>query len=200
MGNLKISQMETIKLEFEQLQILRPKKRWNIYFVVVTEHPTDRDKMLVSSFPDPVIKMKPRQENNIYFEPEASDGGADGLFVIERNMPSDRTLKVRVYLRHSKQKLRNTGKLLQNMKGELGADAFDIVSDVLGTTNPWLVVAKKAVPFIGSILTKIKDRDFGFVNMDEEFGPEFESQTELDRANTFSTGDAKIVWSWSVKD
>lgn len=200
MGNLKISQMETIKLEFEQLQILRPKKRWNIYFVVVTEHPTDRDKMLVSSFPDPVIKMKPRQENNIYFEPETSDGGADGLFVIERNMPSDRTLKVRVYLRHSKQKLRNAGKLLQNMKGELGADAFDIVSDVLGTTNLWLVVAKKAVPFIGSILTKIKDRDFGFVNMDEEFGPEFESQTELDRANTFSTGDAKIVWSWSVKD
>jgi len=48
MGNLKISQMVTIKLEFEQLQILGPKKRWNIYFVEVTEHPTDWYKMLVS--------------------------------------------------------------------------------------------------------------------------------------------------------
>lgn len=192
--------METIQLEFEQLQILRKKKRWNIYFVVLTEHPEDRDKMLVSSFPEPYMKMKQRQENNIYFEPETNDGGADGLFVIEREMPADRTLKVRVYLRHSKQKLRDAGKLLQDMKGELGTDAFDIVGDVLGTTNPWLVVAKKAVPFIGGILCKIKDRDFGFVNMDEEFGPEFENQTELDRANTFSTGDAKIVWSWSVKD
>lgn len=192
--------MENIKLEFEQLHILRPKKRWNIYFVVVTEHPEDRDKMLVSSFPEPIIKMKPRQENIIYFEPETEDGGADGLFVIERKMPADRTLKVRVYLRHSKKGMRDTGQLLQNMKGELGGDAFDIVSDVLGTTNPWLVIAKKAVPLIGGILAKIKDRDLGMVNMDEEFGPEFENQTELDRANNFSTGDAKIVWSWSVRD
>ena len=192
--------MAHIRLEFEELEIFRPKKRWSIYFVVVTEHPEDRDKMLVSSFPEPFIRMKPRLENKLQFVPEADDDGANGLFVIERPMPEDRTLKTRVYLRHSRQKERDAGKLLQNMKEELGTDAFDVVSDVLGTTNPWLAVAKKAVPLIGGILTKIKDKDFGFVNMDEEFGPEFENQTELDRSNTFSTGDADIVWSWSVKD
>jgi len=191
--------METIKLEFEELQILRPKKRWKIYFVVVTEHPDDRDKMLISSFPEPHISMKRQQANIVYFEPQIGDDGADGLFVIEREMPEDRTLKVRVYLRHSRQKLRDAGKLLQDIKGELGTDAFEIAENILGTTNPWLVVAKKALPLIGGILSKIKDRDFGFVNMDEEFGPEFESQTELDRENTVSTGQARIVWSWSVK-
>lgn len=29
---------------------------------------------------------------------------------------------------------------------------------------------------------------------------EYKNQTEPDRTNTFSTGDAKIVCSWSVKD
>jgi hypothetical protein len=86
------------------------------------------------------------------------------------------------------------------MESELGGDAFGIVSDILGTTNPWLVIAKKAVPMIGSVLKKIKDRDMGFVSMFEEFGPEFEDQVELDRSNKFSTGNASIVWSWSIDE
>ncbi len=44
------------------------------------------------------------------------------------------------------------------MQGNLGSDAFDIVTDIVGTTNPWLIIAKKAVPFIGGILAKIPDR------------------------------------------
>lgn len=190
--------METIRLELEKLQILRPKERWQLYFVLVTEHPTEKDKMVITSFPDPYIRLKPSQQNVINFEPEGS-AGADGLIVIEREMPDDRTIYARLYLRHSRQATRDLGKILQDIKGELGADALGIVSNLLGTTSPWLVIAKEAVPLIGGILGKIKDRDFGFVNMDEEFGPEFSNQGELDRVNTFSTGEAKICWSWSVR-
>ena len=82
----------------------------------------------------------------------------------------------------------------------MGGDAFDIVEDIVGTVTPWLVIAKKAVPMIGSILRGIKDRDFGMVSVYEEFGPEFEDQIELDRSNTFSTGDAMLVWSWSINE
>jgi hypothetical protein len=192
--------MANVKLEFEELQILRPKKRWKVYFVVVAEHPTDPDKMVVTSLPSQFITIKPRQNNVIYFEPEEGDGGADGFFVLERDMPADRRLSVRVYMRHSREGKREVGQLLQDIEGELGSNAFGIITDILGTTSPWLVIAKKAIPLIGGILTRIRDRDFGFVSMDEEFGPEFENQTELDRANNFSSGDAKIVWSWSVRD
>ena len=88
--------------------------------------------------------------------------------------------------------------LVTGSKGQLGSDAFDIVSDLVGTTNPWLIIAKKAVPLIGAILTKIPDRDFGMISVYEEFGPEFENQTELDRSNKFTSGDATLVWSWSI--
>ena len=61
------------------------------------------------------------------------------------------------------------------------------------------VVAKKAVPLIGKILSKIPDRDFGFLSGFERFGPEFEEQYEIDREKDFS-GDASLVYSWSVDE
>lgn len=190
--------MELVKLELEKLQILRPKERWKLYFVLVTEHPSEKDKMVITSFPDPYIRVKPSEKNIINFEPVGSPG-ADGLIVMERDMPANRMLSTRLYLRHSRQSTRDLGQILQDIKGELGGDAMNIVSNILGTTSPWLVIAKEAVPLVGGILRKIKDKDFGFVSLDEEFGDEFSNQGEIDRENTFSSGEAKICWSWSVK-
>ena len=190
--------MGKIRLEFEELTIHRPKKRWKLYFVVVAQHPDDPEKMVITSMPDPFIRVKPAMHNEIPFEPEGV--GTDGLLVLKREMPADRRMNVHVYLRHTRQSTRNLGNFLQNMESELGGDAFGLVTDILGTTNPWLVIAKKAVPMIGSVLKKIKDRDMGFVSMFEEFGPEFENQIELDRSNKFSTGNASIVWSWSIDE
>lgn len=191
--------MTKIKLEFEKLSILRPKERWKIYFVIVAEHPSEEDKMVITTLPQSdIIKMKPSQQNTLNFEPKGTN--TDGLFVLERDMPADRQISVRVYLRHSRKSVRNTGDILSELQQELGSNAFGIVSDVLGVTGaPWLVVSKYAIGTIGKVLRKIKDKDFGFVSMDEEFGDEFENQTELDRENTFSTGEASIVWSWSAE-
>lgn len=192
--------MSTILLEFEELEILRPKKRWKLYFVIIAEHPEDSDKMVLSYLPqlEPYFVLKPRADNKVFFEPENSVG-ADGLFVIEREMPADRNIKVQVYLRHSRQATRNAGNFLKEIESELGDNAMGTITDILGTTSSWLVFAKAALPIVGSALKKVKDRDFGMLSMDERFGDEFENQEELDRQNTFSSGDARLVWSWSIK-
>jgi hypothetical protein len=191
-----------VKLEFEKIEILRPKERWRLYFVVVTDHPTETDKMVLSILPDIPIRLKPSQNNIVNFEPEGEDGEITGLTVLERELPNDAntTLKVRTYLRHSRSNVRDAGKVLQDIKTELGTDVFGIASNLLGSTVPWLIIAKGAIELLGGILTKIKDRDFGFVNMDQSFDPQFEYVTELDRSNQFTTGEAKIVWSWSVAE
>lgn len=189
--------MGIVRLELEKLEILRPKERWQLYFVIATEHPSDNNKMVISSLPDPYIRLKPSQNNTINFEPEGA--GTDGFFVFERQIPEDRRISARMYLRHSRSDTRELGKILQDIKGELGNDAFGILDDIFGTNTAWLEISKKALPLVGNILEKIKDRDFGFVSMDEEFGNEFENQTELDRQNNFSTGQAKVCWSWSLK-
>ncbi|MEQ8908136.1 MAG: hypothetical protein RIC95_03010 [Vicingaceae bacterium] len=195
--------MAVIQLELEQLKILRAKKRWKLYFVVVTEHPEEEDKMVMTYIPQPqtgesFFRVKPNAENQLFFEPQGAVG-ADGLIVKEREMPEDRSVKVRMYLRHSRRSTRNAGNFLKDMEKELGGDALGLVSDILGSTGTWLVIAKKAMPMIGNALSKVKDRDFGAVVMDEEFGAEFENQEELDRENKFTSGDANIVWSWAVK-
>lgn len=188
--------MTKVRLEFEELSIHRPKKRWNMYFIIVAQHPTDEDKMILTTTPEPYIRIKPRIDNVIDFEPEGE--GVDGFLVLKRAMPADRRLNVLVYLRHSRNSTRNAGEFLKDMKSELGVDAFEIVSDIVGTTNPWLVISKGVVSSIGAILAKIPDRDFGMISVYEEFGPEFENQTELDRSNRFTSGDASLVWSWSI--
>ncbi len=191
--------MADIILEFEKLEILKPRERWKLYFIIVSDHPGDPDKMLVGNIPSEYIRLKPKEDNVISFTPEGDDG-ADGLFVMECPLPASGRIKVRAFLRHSRQAARNVGKFMKDMKKELGDDAMDIITDALGTTSPWLVIAKKALPLVGNILGKIKDRDMGFINLDENFGPEFKKNKKLKRFNRFSTGEAKLTWQWSVQE
>jgi hypothetical protein len=93
--------MTRIKLEFEKLTINRPKERWKLYFIIVAEHPVEADKMVITTLPQSdIIRLKPSQGNVINFEPKGDN--VDGLFVIERDMPADRRMSVRVYLRHTR--------------------------------------------------------------------------------------------------
>lgn len=188
--------MSRVRLEIESIKILRPKKRWNLYFIVMTEHPTESDKMILSVLPNMPIKLSSRHDNNFSFD--TNESHSEGLFVFSKELPPTRELNVHLYLRHSRQNLRDFGSIINDLNSGIGADAFGIVTDIVGTaTTPWLVIAKKAIPVVGQILNEIKDRDFGFVSVFERFGAEFESQTEIDRKKQFS-GDAELTYSWSL--
>ncbi|MBD0824462.1 hypothetical protein [Aestuariibaculum marinum] len=191
--------MTKVRLEIDEVQIHRPKKRWKLYFVILTEHPTDNDKMIMTTLPNhEPFKLSKRHENSYQFDTDQE--GAEGLFVLSRDLPADRDLNVHIYLRHTRKSARDLGEILQEVESGIAGDAFGIVTDIVGTTTvPWLVVAKKAVPLIGNILLKIPDRDFGFLSAFERFGSEFEELYEIDRYKDF-TGDASLVYSWSIDD
>ncbi|HLP53433.1 MAG TPA: hypothetical protein VK151_00305 [Fluviicola sp.] len=188
--------MTRVRLEFDQVQIYRPKERWNLYFVVMAEHPSDPEKMVVTTLPQEPFKLSKRHENAFQFD--TGDEGAEGLFVLSREIPANQELNVHVYLKHSRKTVRDLGEVFQNIEEGLGDDSYGVASDLLGTTSTqWLVIAKKAIPEVGKILAKIPDRDFGFLSAFERFGSEFETQHEVDRKKDFS-GDASLVYSWSV--
>ena len=188
--------MTRVRLEIDEVKIFRPKKRWKLYFVVLTEHPEEPDKMIMATLPLEPFKMSSRHENSFPFDTEQE--GSEGLFVLSRDLPEDRELNVHIYLRHTRRSTREVGSLLQEVESGIAGDAFGIVTDIVGTTTvPWLVIAKKAIPLVGQILARIPDRDFGFLSAFERFGTEFEQQTEIDREKPFS-GDASLVYSWAV--
>jgi hypothetical protein len=189
--------MTHVRLEIDKVMIFSEKERWRLYFVIFTEHPTDSEKMILTTIPQQPILLTGRHQNSFSFS--ADQEGADGLLVLSREMPENREINVHVYLRHTRERHRNIGAILNDLKSEIGVDAFEIVTDLVGTaTTPWLVITKKAIPMIGKILMKIPDKDFGFLSAFERFGPEFEEQTEISYTKDFS-GNAALVYSWSVE-
>lgn len=188
--------MTRVRLEIDEVQIYRPKKRWKLYFVIIAEHPTEIDKMIMTTLPQEPFKLSSRHNNSFQFDTD--DEGSEGLFVLSRELPDDRELNVHIYLRHTRRSTRDIGQILQDMENGIGGDAFGIITDIVGTTTlPWLVISKKAVSLVGKILAKIPDRNFGFLSAFERFGSEFEKQVEIDREKDFS-GDASLIYSWSL--
>lgn len=164
----------------------------------MAEHPDEPEKMIVTSLPTPYFKLSSRHNNQYFFDTEQK--GSEGLFILSREIPEDRELNVHVYLRHTKKSTREVGEILKDIEKGIGGEVFGLVTDIVGTgTTPWLIIARKAVPLIGKILEKIPDKDFGFLSAFERFGDEFEEQTEIDREKQF-TGDADLVYSWSVDE
>ena len=138
--------MTRVRLEIDEVQIHRPKKRWKLYFLVVTDHPTEDDKMIITTLPHEPFKLSRRHDNSFQFDTD--DAGSNGLFVLSRDLPEDRELNVHIYLRHTRKATRDLGEILKDVEQGIGGDAFGMVTDVVGTaTLPWLVVAKKAVPY-----------------------------------------------------
>ena len=190
--------MTRVRLEIDEVQIHRPKKRWKLYFVILAEHPTDTTKMILTTLPQDPFKLSRRHDNSFQFDTDQI--GSEGLYVLSRELPEDRELNVHIYLKHTRKSTRNLADILQDIESGIGADTFGIVTDIVGTTTlPWLVIAKKAVPLLGKILSKIPDRDFGFLSAFERFGSEFEDIYEIDRKKDFS-GDASLVYSWSIDE
>lgn len=186
--------MTRARLELNRIRIDRPKQRWKLYFVVLAEHPEDSTKMLLTVLPqDPVIVV-PSNNNAIDFE--GSGVGAEGLLVLSRELPRNRELNVHFYVRHSRRNLRKAGEYLSEIENVLGDKVVGTITDILGSTNPWLIVTMGVKNILGKIFKEMPDRDLGFISMYEAFGPEFESNEELDREKT--GGHCSLVYTWSV--
>ena len=102
--------MKNLRLELEEIIIHRPKKRWQLYFIVVSDHPSKKDKMVITIIPDNLIQLKPLSNNRLIFE--AKGQGTDGFLLLKTPMPKDRKFNVRFFLRHSRENTRNLGKIL----------------------------------------------------------------------------------------
>lgn len=186
----------TVSLELNRLEISRPKKSWQIYFLVLADHPTQKDKMVMATLPDPYLSVVPAQDNQVHFD--GGDARNEGLLLLHRNIkptPGDvPQLNVHCFIRHSREGRRKSGSVLQDLSVSLGSQAQGLLPQLLGTTHPWLVIARKAFPLVGQLLAKTPDRDLGFVSMFERFGPEFSRGEEKNYVKI--GGDCTLHYSW----
>lgn len=192
--------MAKIRLELDFIEIQRKRKSWNIYFILATENPEDPSKTVVTVFPHSPIKFDRKGDNRHDFEPKGT-GDLNGLFVLERNMPEDESVRARIWAVQSRDNTRNVGDIIQEVGKSTDAnEVTETVLTALGAATPWIAVGKSILSMsklIGKFLGEAKDTKKGFVNMDESFTPEEIDLGELDRYNQL--GDfGEIGWTWVI--
>ncbi|TRX59943.1 hypothetical protein FNH22_07770 [Fulvivirga sp. M361] len=188
--------MDRIRLELNYLDLERNKKRWSLYIVLATDNPEKPGEVVITTLPSGFIKVRKPAENLVQFEPEGE--GTEGLFVLERDMPSDFSVRARLWLMHSRKGQRDFGEKLSEIGSFLGnSDGSQLIA-ALGASNPWVSVGIQGIGAVGTALSKIKDRQLGFLNLDEHFNANGEEDMELERKNRLSTGFGEVGWSWVV--
>jgi len=188
----------SIRLELDSLRILRKRERWKIYFLVATEMPEDPSKTVVARFPDgEPIQLTRKTDNEVEFAPKGPN--TEGMFLLERAMPADGTLRVSVYVMQQRDGLRKAGNIIEELGSMGGDNNVASVLKSLGGATPWTVVgglAGKGISGVGKLLEEAKDRQLGFISMDESFTNDFDNTNEVPRSAKLASGNAEIAWSW----
>ena len=141
--------MTRVRLEIDEVQIHRPKKRWKLYFLVVTDHPTEEDKMILTTLPHQPFKLSRRHDNSFQFDTD--DAGSNGLFVLSRDLPEDRELNVHIYLRHTRKATRDLGEILKDVEEYAPLKRIGTTDEVAGAV---ILLASDPGAFItGQVIT-----------------------------------------------
>jgi len=189
-----------VRLELNTLKLNRPKERWDLYFIFATEHPIEENEWVVTVFSQngQLIKLRNASDNMVQFKPKGNN--TEGLFVLEREMPKDMSLKARMWVMHSRKSSRKIGEILQELGTQITGNGVAKTLGVLGAGLPWVAASKgvlKGLGVLGDKLSELKDRDLGFVSMDEDFNGQ---STREERSNSLSTGYGEISWSWIMNN
>jgi hypothetical protein len=184
--------MENVRLELDFLDLDRRKERWNIYFVVATDHPDDPTKMAISVVPDG-LRIPLRNPSDNYYSFQGEGDNADGLMIMRRKMPELYSVRARMWMMHDRQGIRNTGDILKEISDIMGGEG---IAQILGNASPWLVVGRAALGLVGTAMKKINDRELGFVTLDEYFNPDGEDDPEKSFEKKLSTGYGSLGYSW----
>jgi hypothetical protein len=129
-----------VRLELDFIEILRKRKRWNLYMILATDDPSDKDKTLISVVPSEPIKLRKMDNNRIDFEADG-DGDTNGLILLEKNMPKHNSVRVRMWVVQSRETTRNTGEVMKHITKVFKKDnvnkSIETLTSALGVTNPW---------------------------------------------------------------
>ena len=196
---------QQILLEIDSLKMLRHRRRWNLYFLVATGDPEDTSKMAITTLSgfdaNNPITLRPPAHNEIHFAPE-NQAGASGLIAMQRAMPADYSVQCRLWLMQTRSEIVEVGHILKSISTYLeGSEVIQDVEKLMGVANQWVFAGKainKGIGGVSEAISKLKDRNLGFINMDEHFGPEILKTGEIDLHNTLSSGYAELSWTWSV--
>ncbi len=197
--------MKKIRLEIDFIEIKRKRRKWNLYMIIATDDPSDDMKTMITTVPSEAIRLRKMDGNRVDFESEGN-GQTNGLIVLERDLPSRHSIRVRLWLVQSRENLRKAGEVLNELGDTMKKEDLEVtwmdVAEALGSFNPWITVSKDLIRMsgvVGSFLRNSRDRKMGFLNLDENFTDEEIGLGELDRFGKI-TSIGEAGWTWIIEE
>ncbi len=188
-----IRTMKQIRLELNSIEVLKNREHWNLYFIIATGHPDNPEKTVILIKPEnDFIAFRNKTDNFYSFIPEGEN--TEGMFLLERKLPADRSIEVLFTLMHSRASARKFGERINEVIEAIGSSGS--IKEVIGFSRPELLVINKAIGVVGNILEEVNDRNLGLVSMSEEF----EDVGIQDRKQKLSSGNAEISWTWVCRE
>ncbi len=171
-------------LVLDKIKVLKKRKKWNLYLILVINHPSDSTKKLVRIIPEGhFIDLKKQTDDSYSFVPLGGESG-DGLELLSTSSRQERLMNIQVYVKNH-EGIKNIISVTKNIEGDL-----NIGYEAVGK---WLTVGLKALNSLESIINKIPDRNMGMLNIGFIF-------SKAERAHTFSnkttTGEIELTWTW----
>lgn len=197
--------MKKVRLEIDFIEIKRKRRKWNLYMIIATDDPSGDSKTMITTVPSEAIKLRKMDGNRVDFESEGR-GQTNGLIVLERKLPANHSLRVRIWLVQSRNNTRKAGQVLEELGNTMKNKDLSVVFmetvKALGSVNPWIEISRGLIMMsglVGTFLRSSNDRHLGFFNLDENFSNEEINLGELDRYGKItSVGEAG--WTWVIED
>lgn len=189
--------MSNITLSLDKIQVLKNRKHWNLYLMMVINHPTDASKKLVRIIPDGhFINFKKETDDSYSFVPNGGSAG-DGLEMISMNVPQSNTLDVQVYVKNH-EGIKKFMSVLESIKGDLKGQTPKNLSGIAGkvAASSWLSVAGKALDAVGGVINDIPDRNMGMLSMGLDLIKSSAKSGVQTFSNKTTTGEVELTWSW----
>lgn len=187
--------MPTASLELVDVEINASRERWRTYFVLCVSPSFSPEDTALIVLPDYPMLFTRKTDNSWSFVPEGE--GADGLLAFCDNVEIGSYRRIGMWIYNSRDLTRTAGEILSGIAGTLGSLA-SVAPPGLSSAFNWALIPSAAAGGIGAALQALEDRDLGFVNMDERFGPEFNEPGELMRSQTSSSGLVTLRWKWVI--
>jgi len=187
--------MSNIKLTLDKIQVLEKKEKWNLYMVVVTDHPTDSTQKLVRTVPDgDYIDFSKATNNEYSFVPQGGQIG-DGLELIGMAKPTGGSLDVQIFLKQH-QGIKKVFDVLEKIKTDLKGTSLKSVPGLVGkaASASWVSVAAASIDVVSKVLDDIPDKSLGMLDMGTDLSKLTNKPAQY--SNKTSKGSAQLTWAW----
>ncbi|MGA0560165.1 hypothetical protein ACO2Q8_26115 [Larkinella sp. VNQ87] len=187
----------TLELKLDSIDLTLPNRERSLYFILSATTPDNPDHLMVTVLPDSGFLKLGKHQSSYHFAPAGDEDG--GLFLLSTALPASNTVLARLWVMESMAAVKEIGQILSGITGFVqnqvtGSKLFQTIGGLNPVVLSGVQTVSNGLGQIGTALSKLGDRQLGFVSMDQHFTDS--TPPTLTCQQTMMSGNGSLTWSW----